>query len=221
MLKFRFLWLFPVIIAGCRPSTANHFPKTISAEITNPISMSRRDVAVSIPTPDMPTEASFVVRSNEVQLAAQRIKSSVFLVLDSMKANEKRTITIYYNDNPSTPDAILQYRKRTQAEGSGIESEKIAYRFSPGNRNIIDAFGKKTLDLVLMGIDDHSPGQSFGMDIIKMEGSMGLGSIGIWDNDHVEKLENNDSTGRKVEDGLLFSSVTTEYPGIVSELSIH
>lgn len=265
MLKFRFLFIIPVIIAGCRPSTANHFPKTISAEVTNPLPESRRDVAVSVSVADMPMGASFVVRSNEVQLAAQRVGNSILVVLDSMKANEKRTITMYYNDSPTVPETQSQYRKRTQSElsyrvngvfrnvnhlkvpaghkpqsnfiryeGSGWESEKVAYRLYLDQRNAIDVFGKKTSDMVLMGVGHDGSGsyhemQPWGMDIMKVEESLGLGSIGMWNGDHVIRVDNTDSVVCEVGDDLLQSAVITKYYGwktpldtidLVSEFSI-
>jgi hypothetical protein len=232
MLKIRFLILLPAIIAGCRPSTANHFPNIISAEVTNPLSQSRKDVAILIDA-GMPPGVTFMVRANEVQLAAQRIGGSIFLVLDSMKANEKRTIAIYYNDNPAASESQQQYRKRTQAEQSqraGLESEKIAYRVNPDHRNTIGVFGKKTSDLVLMGIDDPGSGQSWGTELIKSGESLGLGSIGMWDNDRVVTVDEIDSATCSVNDGLLFSEVTAKYYGwktsrstldVASELSIH
>jgi len=274
MRKFLSLSLVPIILAGCRPNTTNQFPETISAEVVNPIGYSRSNVAVFIPINDMPGTGAFMVRSNEVQLSAQYRDKGIFLVLDSMKANEKRTITIYYNaNNPSTE---TEPRKRTQAElshrfggawkereyiggefrnidhlrvppehkdhswflryeGPGWESEKVGYRFYLDQRNAIDVFGKKTSDMVLMGVghdgfDSYHNMQSWGMDIMKVGKSLGLGSLGVWADTTAMRVEKTDSVTCDINDGTLYSSITTKYSGwktprdtvdVTSLLSIH
>ncbi|HMQ62883.1 MAG TPA: DUF4861 family protein, partial [Flavilitoribacter sp.] len=70
-------------------------------------------------------------------------------------------------------------------EGPGWESDKVGYRFYLDWRNATDIFGKKTEDMVLqrVGLDGfdsyHEPGE-WGMDILKVGPSLGIGTPGIW-----------------------------------------
>jgi len=250
------LIFIPVIITACRPSTTNQFPETVSVEVINPLSESRKDVEVFIPFPDASTIGAFTVRSNEVLLPAQKDSISLLVVLDSLKANEKRIITVYYN----TSGVNENYnRKRTQAElshrfggewkdreyiggkfrnvdhlrvppehkdhswflryeGPGWESEKVGYRFYLDQRNAIDVFGKKTPDMVLMGVgqdgfDSYHNMQSWGMDIMKVGKSLGLGSIGVWSDTTAIRIEKTDSVECDVHDGDLSSWIRTCYYG--------
>ncbi|MBU1310763.1 MAG: DUF4861 domain-containing protein, partial [Gammaproteobacteria bacterium] len=69
-------------------------------------------------------------------------------------------------------------------EGFGWESDQIAYRFYLDERGLIDIFGKKTPDLVLqnVGVDgsDYHTLADWGMDILKVGPSLGLGGIAAW-----------------------------------------
>jgi len=119
MLKIRFLFIIPVIIAGCRPNTQNRYTDTVSYEVINVLNESWEDVLVFINLGDTSRISSVMVRSNEVQLASQLEDNILWVCLDSMKANEKRTVTVYLNNDPMLPE--LDSRKRTQAE--------LSYRF--------------------------------------------------------------------------------------------
>ena len=274
MRKILLAILLPATLTGCRPSTTNYFPETISVEVVNPIDQSRRDVPVFIALDNIPEIGAFAVRSNEVQLPAQNTGSGLMLVLDSLRGNEKRTITIYYNSISAPADN--HYRKRTQAElshrfggqwqnreyvggefrnvdhlrvppehkdhswfiryeGPGWESDKVGYRFYLDQRNAIDVFGKKTSDMVLIGVgqdgfDSYHNMQPWGMDIMKVGKSLGLGSIGTWADTVAMRVELTDSVTCSVKDGDLYSTITTNYFGwktpndtidVESILSIH
>jgi hypothetical protein len=166
---------------GCKPSTTNSFPSTVTAEVINPLNESRKDVAVFIPLKDRRIKA-FTIRSNEMQLAGQNIDSGIFVVLDSMKANEKRWITIYYNTIETTDSYQV---KRTQAIGSAWESEKVGYFIDQSSvTGSINILGKRTADMMLMGIDREP---------------LSLGPILWW----------TDSVVAETVDGNLFSAVST------------
>jgi hypothetical protein len=103
-------------------------------------------------------------------------------------------------------------------EGPGWESDKVAYRLYLDQRNAIDVFGKKTEDLVLMGVgqDDfnsYHAMQGWGMDIMKVDKSLGLGSLGMWIDTSAVRVENTDSVICEVDNGNLTSSVNTDYFG--------
>jgi hypothetical protein len=121
-------------------------------------------------------------------------------------------------------------------EGPGWESEKVAYRFYLDQRNAIDVFGKTTPQPVLQqvgldGFDSYHEMQPWGMDVMKVGTSLGLGSIGYLHNGKAIRVEKTDSVScRIVENGNLFSSVLTNYYGwkvndrkvnVASTLSIH
>lgn len=69
-------------------------------------------------------------------------------------------------------------------EGPGWESDKVGYRFYLDWRNAIDIFGKKVSNMVLknVGHDEydsyHNPAD-WGMDILKVGESLGVGSIAM------------------------------------------
>lgn len=121
-------------------------------------------------------------------------------------------------------------------EGPGWESDKVGYRLYLDQRNAIDVFGKKQSDMILQnvgkdGFDSYHELQPWGMDVMKVGKSLGLGSIGYYANGTVTRVENTDSvTCRISENGNIFSSVDIAYYGwrvgpmtakVQSQLSIH
>jgi hypothetical protein len=104
-------------------------------------------------------------------------------------------------------------------EGPGWESDKTGFRFYLDNRNAIDVFGKRVKEIVLPGVgtdnyDSYHEPADWGMDNFKVENSLGLGSIGIWDGKKAVRVEKRDSTTcRIVADGKLRSAIRTEYHG--------
>jgi len=69
-------------------------------------------------------------------------------------------------------------------EGFGWESDLIAYRYYFDERGLVDIFGKRTSDLVLanVGVDgsDYHTLNDWGMDVLKVGPSLGLGGIAAW-----------------------------------------
>jgi hypothetical protein len=120
-------------------------------------------------------------------------------------------------------------------EGPGWESDKVGYRFYLDQRNAVDVFGKIVPDVVLQkagldGFDSYHEMQDWGMDVLKVAKSLGVGSIGYYDTAavRVEKTDSVDS--RIVENGNVYSSILTNYYGwntgktktnLASRLSIH
>jgi len=121
-------------------------------------------------------------------------------------------------------------------EGPGWESDKVGYRFYLDQRNAVDVFGKKTTAMILQevgqdGFESYHNPQPWGMDVMKVDKSLGLGSIGALADGKVTRVEKTDSVDcRVVENGPVFSSLLTRYSGwqvgsdkhdLRSRLSIH
>ncbi|MBR9919370.1 MAG: DUF4861 domain-containing protein [Bacteroidetes bacterium] len=120
-------------------------------------------------------------------------------------------------------------------EGPGWESDLVGYRFYLDWRNATDIFGKKTTDMVLQGVgqdgfDSYHEPAGWGMDILKVGQSLGMGSPGIWTGEKAMRVEKTDSLYCEVaENGDLRSAIQTTYYGwdageavtkLVSTLSI-
>jgi hypothetical protein len=120
-------------------------------------------------------------------------------------------------------------------EGPGWESDIVGYRFYLDQRNATDVFGKKTSDMVLQqvgldGFDSYHNLQSWGMDVMKVGKSLGLGSIGALKGGDVIRVEKTDSLDCRItENGNVYSSILTNYYGwdigkkvnVRSSISIH
>lgn len=104
-------------------------------------------------------------------------------------------------------------------EGPGWESDKVGYRFYLDQRNATDVFGKLTTDMVLQnvgldGFDSYHNIQPWGMDVMKVGKSLGVGSIGSIVNGSTTRVELTDSVNsRIVENGDVYSSILTNYYG--------
>ncbi|NJM24642.1 MAG: DUF4861 domain-containing protein [Bacteroidia bacterium] len=104
-------------------------------------------------------------------------------------------------------------------EGPGWESDKVGYRFYLDQRNATDVFGKKVTEPVLQhvgleGFDSYHEMQSWGMDVMKVGKSLGIGSIGAWLDSAAIRVERTDSLTCSITDnGPVYSSITTTYSG--------
>lgn len=121
-------------------------------------------------------------------------------------------------------------------EGPGWESDKVGYRFYLDQRNATDVFGKKTSEVVLQkvgldGFDSYHEMQDWGMDVMKVGPTLGVGSPGAWLDGKITRIEKTDSVTCEIqENGPVYSSVLTTYYGwaigeekftVKSHLSIH
>jgi hypothetical protein len=121
-------------------------------------------------------------------------------------------------------------------EGPGWESDKVGYRFYLDQRNATDVFGKKTSDMVLQqvgldGFDSYHNPQPWGMDVMKVGKSLGVGSIGSFVDGSAIRVEKTDSVDCRItENGAVYASIVTRYFGwqvgskkhdVLSRLSIH
>ena len=120
------------------------------------------------------------------------------------------------------PDEHTDHSYYIRYEGPGWESDKIGYRFYLDWRNATDIFGKKVDTTVLekVGQDNfdsyHEPAP-WGMDVLKVGESLGIGSIGYWNNGQANRVAETDSTYCSVYDGTVQSAVQTDYYGWKTE----
>jgi len=120
-------------------------------------------------------------------------------------------------------------------EGPGWESDKVGYRFYLDWRNAIDIFGKKVSDMVLQnvgqdGYDSYHNPADWGMDILKVGESLGIGSIAMWEDGQANRVAVTDSMDCAIlANGPLYSQIRTRYYGwtvgarkcdLISDLSI-
>jgi hypothetical protein len=120
-------------------------------------------------------------------------------------------------------------------EGPGWESDKVGYRFYLDWRNAIDIYGKKIPEMVLQGVgldgfESYHEMSNWGMDILKVGESLGIGSIGLWHDGKAERVSVTESvTCEIVSNGPVYSQIQTRYNGwqvgsksfdLISDLSI-
>ncbi len=120
-------------------------------------------------------------------------------------------------------------------EGPGWESDKVGYRFYLDWRNASDIFGKTTPEMVLQnvgldGFDSYHEMSDWGMDILKVGESLGIGSIGMWHDGKAHRVAKTDSLRSDVlANGAIYSQIRTVYSGweiagktydLISDLSI-
>jgi len=102
-------------------------------------------------------------------------------------------------------------------EGPGWESDKIGYRFYLDWRNAVDIFGKKVDTLVLQsvgldGFDSYHEMCDWGVDVLKVGNSLGIGSIAYWDGGKANRIEKTGKLYSRVDySGVLESKLTTVY----------
>lgn len=104
-------------------------------------------------------------------------------------------------------------------EGPGWESDKVGYRFYLDWRNATDIFGKKTTEMVLQdvgqdGFDSYHEPSEWGMDILKVGKSLGIGALGFWTGEKALRVESTDSVVCSIPvNGPVESMVKTTYYG--------
>ncbi len=104
-------------------------------------------------------------------------------------------------------------------EGPGWESDLVGYRFYLDWRNGIDVFGKKVKTPVLQdvgqdGFDSYHEPSDWGMDVLKVGKTLGLGSIATYENAVARRVDVTDSLYSEItNNGAIYSSVYTAYYG--------
>lgn len=119
----------------------------------------------------------------------------------------------------TAPPQYTDHSEFIRYEGPGIESDKVGYRIYLDWRNGFDIFGKKTADMVLQdvgqdGYQSYHEDADWGMDLLKVGKSLGVGGYGFWNGEAVELVSAVDQwTATVVENGPLYSALEIEYQG--------
>lgn len=129
-------------------------------------------------------------------------QGGVFKSVDKLKVDEKHT----------------DHSFDIQFEGPGWESDKIGYRLYLDWRNATDIFGKVTDTLVLHnvgldGFDSYHEMCDWGVDVLKVGSSLGIGSLAYWDGEKATRVEKTDSIICWVENEKKSSKVMVDYFG--------
>lgn len=116
------------------------------------------------------------------------------------------------------PEQHTDHSFDIQSEGPGWESDKIGYRLYLDWRNAIDIFGKKTDELVLHnvgldGFDSYHEMADWGVDVLKVGSSLGMGSVAFWDGEKAIRVEKTDSLYSRIENGAKVSKAFVDYHG--------
>ena len=115
------------------------------------------------------------------------------------------------------PDEHTDHSYYVRYEGPGWESDLVGYRFYLDWRNATDVFGKKTHDMVLQhvgldGFDSYHEMQDWGVDVLKVGSSLGVGSMAMYDGQKAVRVDKTDSVICEiVENGPIYSAVKTNY----------
>ncbi|WP_143872592.1 glycoside hydrolase family 88 protein [Catenovulum sediminis] len=122
-------------------------------------------------------------------------------------------------DELVTPPQYTDHSEYIRYEGTGLESNKVGYRFYMDWRNGFDIFGKTKDQIALhnIGLDGYASYhemQDWGMDILKVGKSLGMGGYGYWNGKSVERVSKVDSWRSKIiENGPVYSSIQLDYRG--------
>ncbi|AFU99246.2 DUF4861 family protein [Simiduia agarivorans] len=115
------------------------------------------------------------------------------------------------------PRQYTDHSEYIRYEGPGIESDHIGYRVYLDWRNGFDIFGKRESDLVLQqvgldGYDSYHQMADWGMDLLKVGQSLGMGGFGYWDGKNVVPVGHTSSREAIIIDkGPLLSSFVIDY----------
>ncbi|MFT2009610.1 DUF4861 domain-containing protein [Pontibacter sp. 13R65] len=139
-------------------------------------------------------------------------------------------------DSLRVPDEVTDHSFYIRYEGPGWESDKVGYRFYLDWRNGTDVYGKTTKEMVLQnvgqdGYDSYHKLQDWGMDVLKVGKSLGVGTLAMFDAGKANRVEKTDSMISVIrENGNVYSSIVTDYYGwkvaghvldVNSRLNIH
>ncbi len=122
-------------------------------------------------------------------------------------------------DSLRVPDEVTDHSYYIRYEGPGWESDKVGYRFYLDWRNGTDVFGKTTRDMVLQqvgqdGYDSYHELQDWGMDVLKVAKSLGVGTLAHFHQGAAHRMAETDSMISVItENGPVYSSIRTNYHG--------
>jgi unsaturated rhamnogalacturonyl hydrolase len=122
-------------------------------------------------------------------------------------------------DRVTPPAQSTDHSYWIRYEGPGIESDKVAYRIYLDWRNGFDIFGKKTSDIVLQnvgldGYDSYHLNSDWGVDVLKVGKSLGMGGFGFWNGKSVDLVSAVDTRDAFItNNGDLYSGFKINYNG--------
>lgn len=134
------------------------------------------------------------------------------------------------------PDEHTDHSFFIRYEGPGWESDLVGYRFYQDWRRATDVFGKKTNQMILQnvgldGFDSYHEMQAWGMDVLKVGSSLGLGTLATFYEGKAIRIDKTDSVSCQIsENGMIYSAIESNYFGwkvagksvdVASVLSIH
>ena len=117
------------------------------------------------------------------------------------------------------PPQYTDHSEWIRYEGPGIESDKVGYRIYLDWRNGFDVFGNKTGAPVLhqVGLDGYQSYHhmaDWGMDLLKVGKSLGMGGYGFWNGKNVELVSQTDSRSATItNNGDIYSGFKINYNG--------
>ncbi|MFC6981092.1 DUF4861 family protein [Microbulbifer taiwanensis] len=124
--------------------------------------------------------------------------------------------------NVSTLDVPAEHTDHSyfiRYEGPGVESDLVGYRVYLDWRNGFDIFGKKVREPVLQGVgqdgfDSYHEAADWGMDILKVGSSLGVGGYGYWDGEQTRRVSDVKDWQVDISDnGDLYSAFKIQYRG--------
>jgi unsaturated rhamnogalacturonyl hydrolase len=122
-------------------------------------------------------------------------------------------------DSVNPPPQYTDHSYWIRYEGPGIESDKVAYRIYLDWRNGFDIFGKKVSHVVLqnIGLEDYETyhhNADWGVDVLKVGKSLGMGGFGFWNGKNVELVSQTDSRSATItSNGDIYSGFKINYNG--------
>lgn len=122
-------------------------------------------------------------------------------------------------DSVNPPPQYTDHSYWIRYEGPGIESDKVAYRVYLDWRNGFDIFGKKTSDVVLQnvgldGYDSYHLNADWGVDVLKVGKSLGMGGFGFWNGKSVDLVSQTDGRSATItNNGDIYSGFKINYNG--------
>lgn len=134
------------------------------------------------------------------------------------------------------PDEHTDHSFFIRYEGPGWESDLVGYRFYQDWRRATDVFGKKTNQMIMQhvgldGFDSYHEMQPWGMDVLKVGSSLGLGTLATFNEGKALRIDKTDSVRCEIiENGMIYSAIESNYFGwkvagksvdVESVLSIH
>lgn len=97
-------------------------------------------------------------------------------------------------------------------EGFGWESELVGYRYYFDNRGAVDIFGKQEVGLALekVGLDggDYHVLNDWGMDVLKVGGSLGIGALAAYADGKVVKVTDFRDSQVSIRNEAIYASAT-------------